>query len=399
MRPTSADERAGRLRSLRRPSSGPSGSRRASSTSSRPSTSVSDGGTLAFYDPTDERVRVRGTEMTVGLEVTLVHELTHALQDQHFDLERLNETRARHRRVDRLPGPGGGRRRCASRTRTSTTSSPTEEQASLRRGVRGGAGRQRGGDERCAAVHERDVRRSRTPSASRSSRCSFNQDGNDGVDDAFERAAGHRGAPLRPGQLPRRRGRRESVELGLRRRRRAARRGTLRRHRAGTCSSPSASTRRWPSRPRSAGTATPSRPYERDGATCVQAGVHGRHRRRRGRRWPTALDEWVDAMPGGAAEVDRGRRPPRPRGLRPRRGPRPRAHRPLRDVAVPAEPLGLPGRRRRRRRSDPTRQPVLRPDRGRRARPTRRSPTPRARRSTSEGFQADPRRRPTRPAR
>jgi len=52
---------------------------------------VSDGGTLAFYDPVSERVRVRGTEMTVGLEVTLVHELTHALQDQHFDLERLQD--------------------------------------------------------------------------------------------------------------------------------------------------------------------------------------------------------------------------------------------------------------------------------------------------------------------
>lgn len=50
---------------------------------------VSDGGTLAFYDPFDDRVRVRGTEMTVGLEVTIVHELTHALQDQHFDLELL----------------------------------------------------------------------------------------------------------------------------------------------------------------------------------------------------------------------------------------------------------------------------------------------------------------------
>lgn len=50
---------------------------------------VSDGGTLAFYDPTDQRVRVRGTEMTVGLEVTIVHELTHALQDQRFDLDRL----------------------------------------------------------------------------------------------------------------------------------------------------------------------------------------------------------------------------------------------------------------------------------------------------------------------
>jgi hypothetical protein len=50
---------------------------------------VADSGTLAYYDPVDERVRVRGTELTVGLRVTLVHELTHAVQDQHFDLERL----------------------------------------------------------------------------------------------------------------------------------------------------------------------------------------------------------------------------------------------------------------------------------------------------------------------
>jgi hypothetical protein len=51
--------------------------------------SVVDSGTLAFYDPDDERIRVRGTEMSVGLEVTLVHELTHALQDQRFDLDRV----------------------------------------------------------------------------------------------------------------------------------------------------------------------------------------------------------------------------------------------------------------------------------------------------------------------
>ena len=50
---------------------------------------VSDAGTLAFYDPVDQRVKVRGTQLTVGLRVTLVHELTHALQDQHFDLDRL----------------------------------------------------------------------------------------------------------------------------------------------------------------------------------------------------------------------------------------------------------------------------------------------------------------------
>jgi hypothetical protein len=50
---------------------------------------VSDSGTLAFYDPDDGRVRVRGTELTPGVRVTLVHELTHALQDQHFDLRKL----------------------------------------------------------------------------------------------------------------------------------------------------------------------------------------------------------------------------------------------------------------------------------------------------------------------
>jgi hypothetical protein len=49
----------------------------------------SDSGTLAFYDPSDKRVHVRGTKVTVGLKVTLVHELTHALQDQHFDLDDL----------------------------------------------------------------------------------------------------------------------------------------------------------------------------------------------------------------------------------------------------------------------------------------------------------------------
>ena len=52
---------------------------------------VTDGGTLAFYDPEDRRIRVRGTELTVGLQVTLVHELTHALQDQAFDLRRLED--------------------------------------------------------------------------------------------------------------------------------------------------------------------------------------------------------------------------------------------------------------------------------------------------------------------
>ena len=47
---------------------------------------VLDAGTLAFYSPEDQRIRVRGSEVTVALRVTLVHELVHALQDQSFDL-------------------------------------------------------------------------------------------------------------------------------------------------------------------------------------------------------------------------------------------------------------------------------------------------------------------------
>jgi len=52
---------------------------------------MADSGTLAFYDPGTEQVFVRGETLTVGLKVTLVHELTHVLQDQHFDLSRLEE--------------------------------------------------------------------------------------------------------------------------------------------------------------------------------------------------------------------------------------------------------------------------------------------------------------------
>lgn len=50
---------------------------------------LSGEGVLAYYDPDRERITVRGTELTVGKQLTLVHELTHALQDQRFDLSRL----------------------------------------------------------------------------------------------------------------------------------------------------------------------------------------------------------------------------------------------------------------------------------------------------------------------
>jgi hypothetical protein len=48
---------------------------------------LADNGTLAFYDPDTERVTVRGTELTVDVRVTLTHELTHVLQDQHFNIK------------------------------------------------------------------------------------------------------------------------------------------------------------------------------------------------------------------------------------------------------------------------------------------------------------------------
>ena len=40
------------------------------------------------YDQDEDRIIIRGTEISPALSVTLVHELTHALQDQHFDLDR-----------------------------------------------------------------------------------------------------------------------------------------------------------------------------------------------------------------------------------------------------------------------------------------------------------------------
>ena len=52
---------------------------------------ISGSGTAALYDPETQRVRVRGTELTPDIEGTVVHELTHAWQDQYFDLNRLGE--------------------------------------------------------------------------------------------------------------------------------------------------------------------------------------------------------------------------------------------------------------------------------------------------------------------
>ena len=44
--------------------------------------------TLAYYDDQDEKMVIRGTELSVSMRVTIAHELTHALQDQNFDIGR-----------------------------------------------------------------------------------------------------------------------------------------------------------------------------------------------------------------------------------------------------------------------------------------------------------------------
>ena len=51
---------------------------------------LQDSGSLAFYSPDTKKIYIRGETMTPSLRVTLAHELTHVLQDQHFDLGRID---------------------------------------------------------------------------------------------------------------------------------------------------------------------------------------------------------------------------------------------------------------------------------------------------------------------
>lgn len=50
--------------------------------------SLLDGGVLGYYDPETGELVVRGTEPSLFLQSVIVHELTHALDDQHFELDR-----------------------------------------------------------------------------------------------------------------------------------------------------------------------------------------------------------------------------------------------------------------------------------------------------------------------
>ena len=47
-------------------------------------------GTLAYYDSEADSITIRGEELDAMTEVSVVHELTHAWQDQYFDLDRID---------------------------------------------------------------------------------------------------------------------------------------------------------------------------------------------------------------------------------------------------------------------------------------------------------------------
>jgi hypothetical protein len=47
-----------------------------------------EGAVIGFYDPETGELVVRGAAITPAVRVTVAHELTHALDDQHFDLDR-----------------------------------------------------------------------------------------------------------------------------------------------------------------------------------------------------------------------------------------------------------------------------------------------------------------------
>ncbi|MFN8026475.1 MAG: DUF6782 family putative metallopeptidase [Acidimicrobiia bacterium] len=53
---------------------------------------IDDTTTTGFYDPDTKTLYVRGRDLTdTDVKLTVVHELTHALQDQHFGLNRLDD--------------------------------------------------------------------------------------------------------------------------------------------------------------------------------------------------------------------------------------------------------------------------------------------------------------------
>jgi hypothetical protein len=259
---------------------------------------VSDGGTLAFYDPNDERVRVRGTEMTVGMEVTLVHELTHALEDQRFDLERLDDVQLDDGAATAFRGLAEGD---ALRIEEAYTSGELtdEERASY-------------DEEYAQELADSEEATGDVPafvSALFSAPYALgqpfvtmlvNQDGNDGVDDAFDEPPSTEEHLFDPASYLAEEGS-ESVELGF-----DADEDLLDEGPFGATSwylflaeriDPKAAfgaALGWNGDSFAA--------VERDGSTCVRIAFDGDSEEDED-EMASALADWVDAMPGDAAEV------------------------------------------------------------------------------------------------
>jgi hypothetical protein len=53
-------------------------------------TSLDSGSVLAYYDDQAKDIIIRGNTLTPAIRITLAHEMTHVLQDQHFNLTRLD---------------------------------------------------------------------------------------------------------------------------------------------------------------------------------------------------------------------------------------------------------------------------------------------------------------------
>ncbi|MBO9522149.1 MAG: hypothetical protein J7518_11485 [Nocardioidaceae bacterium] len=62
-------------------------------------------GTLAYYSFEKKDIVIRGTALTLAVHATLVHELTHALQDQYFDISTKQVADAK--KADERDGAGG----------------------------------------------------------------------------------------------------------------------------------------------------------------------------------------------------------------------------------------------------------------------------------------------------
>ena len=262
---------------------------------------------------------MRGTEVTPGLAVTLVHELTHVLQDQVFDLDRYHEsdeepTSGETFAFDSLVEGDADR---IEQLYTDTLDPATQDAIDGRepgrlRGVPGGHRGRAGGPRQPVRRHLRAgglVRR-----RARGGRRGV---GGRGV----RRPARHRGAGVRPLRLPRRRRPRRGRHARHRRRGDGATRATSARCRCWSCwPSGSIPAWPWPRPPGGAATPTPCSPGTGARASALDVTGDNADRDRRAGRRPRP---WVAAAaPGSGRDHVADGRPRPPRVVRPGRGAR-----------------------------------------------------------------------------